>query len=653
MSGSPASGSPAPSHEPTPAAPVAVPVADSSLAPVELTRRAVVAGVVFGAMFGAANAYLGLRVGMTVATSIPVAVMTVALFRALGGRASIQEANLAQTIGSASTALATGSIFTLPALFLWGLVPSYWQIAGLALLGGLLGISAMIPLRRLLLVRSAKELPYPEGRACAEVLHATTGERASTSAGTWIFRGLLLGAGVKLVLELLRLVPGEVGLALPGLRNAELAMEIAPALIAVGYILGFRQSAIVVSGSVISSLVLIPLITHVGGALTVPLAPEATKLVSQMDAGTIWSRYVRYIGAGAVAAAGIATVVKALPSMAGAFLAVASGWRGSRGESADEAGGRTERDIPGRVVGVVLVGVVGALVVVPGLLGGELSLVQRVVCAVGVGVLGVAFVAVASRIVGLVGVSSQPTSGITLVTLLCIGGVFTLLGWTGPGMKAAVLMVGTVVAIAASKAGDISQDLKTGQLVGATPAVQQVGQYIGAATACWAVAATLLFLGKAYGFGSQELPAPQATLMKTIIEGLMSGSLPKDLVLAGAGLSVGAMLAGVNGLGFAIGVYLPLAAMAPIFVGGVARRLADGWSRKTEEDAEGGPGVLAASGLVAGEGLAGLAVAVLVGGFGYARPKLPLLEAGAGSLAALALVVGLCAFLVRAGRSRP
>jgi putative OPT family oligopeptide transporter len=634
-------------------APVVVPVADSSLAPVELTRRAVVAGVVFGAMFGAANAYLGLRVGMTVATSIPVAVMTVALFRALGGRASILEANLAQTIGSASTALATGSIFTLPALFLWGLVPSYWQIAGLALLGGLLGISAMIPLRRLLLVRSAKELPYPEGRACAEVLHATTGERASASAGTWIFRGLLLGAGVKLVLELLRLVPGEVGLALPGLRNAELAMEIAPALIAVGYILGFRQSAIVVSGSVISSLVLIPLITHVGGALPVPLAPEATKLVSQMDAGTIWSRYVRYIGAGAVAAAGIATVVKALPSMAGAFMAVASGLKGSRGEAGGEAGGRTERDISGKVVVAALVGVVGALVVVPGLLGGELSLVQRLVCAVGVGVLGVAFVAVASRIVGLVGVSSQPTSGITLVTLLCIGGVFTLLGWTGPGMKAAVLMVGTVVAIAASKAGDISQDLKTGQLVGATPAVQQVGQYIGAATACWAVAATLLFLGKAYGFGSQELPAPQATLMKTIIEGLMSGSLPKDLVLAGAGLSVGAMLAGVNGLGFAIGVYLPLAAMAPIFVGGVARRLADGWSRKTEEDAEGGPGVLAASGLVAGEGLAGLAVAVLVGGFGYARPKAPLLEAGVGSLAALALVVALCAFLVRAGRSRP
>lgn len=647
------SSSPAPSLEPSSSAPVAAPAAAALVPPVELTRRAVVAGVVFGAMFGAANAYLGLRVGMTVATSIPVAVMTVALFRALGGRASILEANLAQTIGSASTALATGSIFTLPALFLWGIVPAYWQIVGLALLGGLLGISAMIPLRQLLLVRSAKELPYPEGRACAEVLNATTGESASASSGAWIFRGLLVGAAVKLTLELLRLMPGELHVELPGLHNAELALEIAPALLAVGYILGFRQAAIVVSGSVISSLVLIPLLSHVGAGLQTPLAPETTKLVSEMSAGAIWSRYVRYIGAGAVAAAGIATVVKALPSMAGAFLAVASGLKGSRGAAGEgEAGGRTERDISGKVVVSVLALVVGALVVVPGLLGNDLSLSQRLVCALGVGVLGVAFVAVASRIVGLVGVSSQPTSGITLVTLLSIGGVFTLLGWTGPGMKAAVLMVGTVVAVAASKAGDISQDLKTGQLVGATPAVQQVGQFIGAATACWAVAATLLFLGKAYGFGSQELPAPQATLMKTFIEGIMSGSLPRDLVLSGAGLSIGAMLMGVNGLGFAIGVYLPLASMAPIFVGGVARRLADGWNKKTDEDAEGGRGVLAASGLVAGEGLAGLAVAVLVGGFGYARPKAPVLEGGVGSLAALVLVLGLCAFLVRAGRSK-
>jgi putative OPT family oligopeptide transporter len=647
MSGSPAHAAPPASVPPEQAGPAALP----GPSPLEFTRRAVIAGVLFGAMFGAANAYLGLRVGMTVSTSIPVAVMTVALFRALGGRASILEANLSQTIGSASTSLATGSIFTLPALFLWGLTPPFFQIATLALLGGVLGISAMIPLRKLLLVRAAKELPYPEGRACAEVLQATSGSAGAT-AGAWIFRGLLLGAGVKLALELWRVLPVEVAAALPGLRNAELALEVAPALVAVGYILGFRQSAIVVSGSVLSSLVLIPLISHVGASLAAPLAPEATRLVAQMDAGAIWSRYVRYIGAGAVAAAAIVTVLSALPSMAGAFLAVARGLRKGPGAEAEGAEARTERDVPGVVVVVALVAVVGALVAVPGLLGGELSLAQRAVCALGVGVLGVVFVAVASRIVGLVGVSSQPTSGITLVTLLCIGGVFVAAGWTQPGMQAAVLLVGTVVAIAASKAGDISQDLKTGQLVGATPAAQQVGQYLGAATACWAVAATLLFLGRAYGFGSQELPAPQAMLMKTLIEGVLTGSLPWDFVLTGAGLSVGAMLAGVNGLGFAIGVYLPLAAMSPIFVGGIARRIADGWSRPEDSEASGGNGVLAASGLVAGEGLAGLLVAVLVGGAGFARPKEALLTGTPGKLAALVLMVGLCAFLVRAGRSR-
>jgi putative OPT family oligopeptide transporter len=634
---------PAPALPPSPAAATA-----------EFTRRAVLAGVLFGAMFGAANAYLGLRVGMTVSTSIPVAVMTVALFRALGSRASILEANMAQTIGSASSSLASGSIFTLPALFLWGFSPPYLQIVAVAVLGGLLGISAMIPLRQLLLVRSASELPYPEGRACAEVLQATSdsvGTVGAGRAGAWIFRGLALGIVIKLSLELLRVVPGEVAVELPGLRNAELALEVAPALIAVGYILGFRQSSIIVSGSVLSSLALIPLLSHLGAGLTAPLAPETARLISQMDAGAIWSKYVRYIGAGAVAAAGIATVAGSLPSMARSFMEVVRGVRSSSGDVPAAARERTERDVPGKVTVSALALVALALVLVPGILGSGLSLGQRLVCALAVAVLGIVFVAVASRIVGLVGVSSQPTSGITLVTLLCIGSIFAVAGWTGPGMQAAVLLVGAVVAIAASKAGDISQDLKTGQLVGATPSLQQLGQYIGAATACWAVAATLLFLGQAYTFGSQELPAPQATLMKTFIEAVLTGSLPWELVLSGAGLSVAAMLAGVSGLGFAIGVYLPLASMASIFVGGCARRLADGWSRKTGADAEGGNGVLAASGLVAGEGLAGLAVAVLVGGFKYARPKEALLSGTAGSLAALAIVAALCAFLVRAGRS--
>jgi putative OPT family oligopeptide transporter len=630
----------------------------------EFSVRAIVAGIVFGALFGAANAYLGLRVGMTVSTSIPVAVLTVAAFRAIGSRASLLEANMAQTIGSASTALATGSIFTIPALYLWGIVPPYLQIVALTVLGGILGISAMIPLRDLLIVRSAKELPYPEGTACAEVLRTTT--TTATRGGNPIVRGLIAGFLVKLLFALLSLAPEELHVALPMLPNAELAIEIAPALIAVGYILGFRASAVVVSGSVLSALVLIPLFSLVGRGLTAPLAPESAALVSEMDAGMIWSRYVRYVGAGAVATAGIATVLRTLPSMVRAFVAV------TRGLRAGEAAGtrsRTERDLPQTVVLVGVTLTVLAVALVPGVLGDGLSFTQRAVCAVAVGVFGVAFVTVASRIVGIVGVSSQPTSGITLVTLLGIASIFAAAHWTMTSAKAAVLAVGSIVAIAASKAGDISQDLKTGHLVGATPARQQIGQYIGAAAACWAVAATLLFLGKAYTFGSPDLPAPQAMLMKTIIEGVLSGTLPWELVGTGAGLSIAAMLAGVGGLAFAIGVYLPLAAMAPLFVGGCVRGLVEA-RRKREAGAgpsedgranaqaagdaahdEANPGVLAASGLVAGEGLAGVAVAALVGGFGYARPAAPLLLGGGGVAVSLAIVLGTGAFLFLTGRT--
>ena len=634
----------------------------------EMTVRAVVTGAVAGALFGAANAYLGLRVGMTVSTSIPVAVITVALFRAMGKRASILEANMAQTIGSASTSLATGGIFTLPALFLWGLAPPYWQIVVVSLLGGILGISAMIPLRELLIVRSARELPYPEGTACAEVLRATSSSSSSSShrggGGAWIFRGVALGAAIKLALALFSVAPSAVTAAIPALPNAELAIEVAPALVAVGYILGYRQSAVIVSGSLVSALVLIPLLGVVGAGLTVPLAPETKRLVAEMGPSDLWARYVRYIGAGAVATAGMTTVIRTLPAMGRSIAAVV---RGLRDSGRERSRARTERDLPGFVmlggVGIVLV----AVAAIPGVLGGELGIGARLVSAAAVGVLGVAFVTVAARIVGIVGVSSQPTSGITIITLLAVCGIFVAFGWTTPGAKVAVLLVGAIVAIAASKAGDISQDLKTGQLVGATPALQQLGQYIGAATACWAVAGTLLFLSKAYAFGSPDLPAPQATLMKTIIEGVLSGTLPWKLVLSGAGLSAAAMLAGVAGLPFAIGVYLPLATMAAIFVGGSVRaivtRLAQGRARgeavtdvaggaRETHPAEDSAGVLAASGLVAGEGLAGVLVAALIGGLHVPHAAAPLLAGGAGKVASLSILALVAVFLVRAGMAR-
>jgi len=616
----------------------------------EFTLKAVVVGIVLGIVFGAANAYLGLRVGMTVSASIPAAVMTVAVFSLLRTRGTILEANLSQTVASASTSLATGTIFTIPALFLWGMVPPYLQVVALSFLGALLGIAAMVPLRRLLIVQAHDELPYPEGTACAEVLRATDRESAGArSASAWIFRGIAVGAAVKLLISLAYLIPDELRVGVPVLPKAELALEIAPALLGVGYILGYRQAAVCVAGALISALAITPLIAWMGASLTAPLYPEATRLVSEMSAGDIWSRYVRYIGAGAVATAGILTVLRGLPTMAGAFLAVARGLRGSDARGAASIG-HTDRDMPGAFVfgGVALVVLVAGLV--PGVFAGDMGAVQRAVLAAGVGVFGVLFVTVAARIVGIVGVSSQPTSGIALVTLLGTASVFAAAGWVDPGARAGVLTVGTIVAVAASKAGDISQDLKTGWLVGATPARQQLGQLIGAAFACWAVAATVMLLGHAYEFGSSEIPAPQATLMKTIIEGVLSGALPWDLVLTGTGLAIGAMLCGVSGLAFAIGVYLPLATMAPLFVGGCVRALAERrLPPRTGGDSD--PGILAASGLVAGEGLAGVAVAGLVATGLAPGTMAPRISGLPGEVVALLVGLGICAFLLRGARS--
>jgi putative OPT family oligopeptide transporter len=460
---------------------------------------------------------------------------------------------------------------------------------------------------------------------------------------------MLLGAAVKLLISLAYLMPGELHAMLPVLPKAEVALEVAPALLGVGYILGYRQAAVCVAGAIISALVITPLIAWFGANMTAPLYPETQRLIADMDAGDIWSRYVRYIGAGAVATAGILTVLRGLPTMAGAFAAVAKGMQGPDSKSSGTVE-RTDRDLPGSFVlgGIAVVVLVAGLV--PGVFAGDMSAPQRAVLAAGVGFFGVLFVTVAARIVGIVGVSSQPTSGITLVTLLGTASIFAAAGWVDDAARAGVLTVGTIVAIAASKAGDISQDLKTGWLVGATPARQQFGQLIGAAFACWAVAATVMLLGEAYEFGSKEIPAPQATLMKTIIEGVLSGALPWDLVLTGAGLSIGAMLCGVSGLAFAIGVYLPLASMAPLFVGGCVRALVER-NRGPLPEGMSDPGILAASGLVAGEGLAGVAVAGLVAAGIAPKSMDPRLGGLTGEIVALIVALAICAFLLRGGRA--
>lgn len=619
----------------------------------EATVRAILAGVGFGVIFGAANAYLGLRVGLTVSTSIPIAVISAALFRMLGSsRGTILEANLAQTIGSASSSLASGTIFTIPALFIWGLAPPYLQVTALAFLGGILGISAMVPLRRLLIVDSHAELPYPEGTACAAVLRSTEG---ASSGGRWIVIGLVTGAAVKIALGGFALVPDDVGVELPLPPLARLDLEVGPALLAVGYILGYRGGAVMVSGSLLAALVITPLIHQFGSGLAAPLAPESTLPIGEMSAGQIWSRYVRTIGAGAVAAAGIFTVGKMLPTMAKSFLAVARGMRGGAaaaagapGATSDEA--RRDRDVPPVVVVAGIAVVVLSLVFVPGIFGGSLGLGGRAVAALAVTVFGILFVGVSSRIVGLIGVSSNPTSGMALVTILGTSAVFVALGWTSEPYRATVITVAAVVCVAASKAGDISQDLKTGYLVGGTPYRQQFGQLLGASVACWAVAGTVLVLGNEWGFGSKELPAPQATLMKTIVEGVLAGTLSWGFVTTGAALALIAILAGLPGLSFAIGLYLPLGSMAPIFLGGLARRVAD--ARRGGPAPEGGdPGILCASGLIAGEGLAGVAIAGYLALTGGRADRPPLIDGGAGEIVAL-LVAGLGIWLLyRSGTS--
>lgn len=563
----------------------------------EWTLRALVAGLVFGVLFGCANAYLGLKAGLTVSTSIPIAVLSLMLFRYARRQSPVLEANLAQTIGSASSSLASGTIFTIPALFMWGMVPPYLQVAVLAMLGGLLGILAMIPLRRLLIVQADAELPYPEGRACAEVIRAADVRDGSASGGSLVVMGILLGAAVKVLTTAVHLVPEELTAVLPGLPNAFVALAVSPALLGVGYVVGFRAASVMLAGSLVAALVLYPLISavHVQGMVDAGATDGA-----HLARGAVRTRFVLYIGAGAVAAAGLWTVVRTAPTMWASLQAVLRGLQGTVGGT-DE---RTDRDLPPRVLVIGLLAIVAVAAFVPGVFAGDLDFGSRLVAAAGAVVFGFLFVPVSSRLVGVIGVSSNPTSAMALITLLGTSLVFLALGLAGPTTKATVLTIGTIVCVAASKAGDISQDLKTGWLVGGTPARQQAGQLIAAAVACWAVGGVVWAIGKTQGFGEGGMSAPQATLMKTVVEAVLGATVPWPLVLSGAGLSAAGILAGLPGLPFALGIYLPMGTIAAIFLGGVVRARIDRLGKPAADR-----GVLCASGFVAGEGLAGVLIA--------------------------------------------
>jgi putative OPT family oligopeptide transporter len=576
----------------------------------EFTVKAVLTGIILGVVFGAANTYLGLKAGLTISTSIPVAVLTVVAFRlmsAFGLKHSILETNMSQTVGSASSSVASGVLFTIPALFMWGLDPAWLQLTLLAMCGGLIGVLAMVPLRRYLIQREHGTLPYPEGMACAEVLVAAEegGEQASG-----VFWGIGVGMAFKLITDGLKLVPGKFVVQLP--FRASLSASVSPPLIGVGYILGIRIATVMVAGGALSALVIIPAIYLWGSGLTEPLYPETVKLIRDMTSQEIWNRYVRYIGAGAVATGGIITLVRSIPTMLESFRLGIQ--QISRRSGITEQVPRTDRDLPfGVVVGFVGL-ILLVLTLVPGVLGGLDSIPVRAVASVCIGIFAFFFVTVSSRIVGLVGVTSNPTSGMTIATLLGTSLIFLLLGWTDMAGKATALMVGTVVCIAASIAGDTSQDLKTGFILGATPYKQQIGELIGVITSAGVVVLVVMLLNGTVegGLGGAELPAPQSVLMKLVIDGVLDRNLPWTLILIGIGIGTAASFVKIPVLAFAVGVYLPLYTMGAVFLGGLLRWVLTRDVPPAESERRRERGVLFGSGLVGGGGLTGVLLAVWV-----------------------------------------
>ncbi len=595
------------------------PYVPASEAPPEFTFKAIVLGILFGLLFGASTVYLGLRAGLTVSASIPIAVLAISVLKKFGG-STILENNIVQTIGSAGESLAGGVVFTVPALiFLMPYGPSYFnylQITMLTLAGGILGVLMMVPLRRALIVKEHGVLPYPGGTACAEVLVA--GERGGKLAAL-VFGGLGIGALWKSLSWIFDLFRTEIGYVMPRgsqFPNATLNCDISPEYLGVGYVIGPRIAGTMFAGGVLAWLVFLPLLSILGNYITVPFPPihpnfannPATGmpfLISEMNPGQLWSAYIRYIGAGAVLAAGLITLARTIPSMISSARGGIRDFSASVGEGAARI--RTERDIPMIVVlgGSVLLAIFMA--VAPGL-----PTQGNIVAAVLILLFGFFFATVSSRITGLIGSSSNPISGMTIATLILTCLLFVALGWTGDIYSPIALSVGAIVCIAAANAGTTSQDLKTGYIVGATPFYQQIGLIIGVLTSGLIIGMTTLYMHQVFGIGSQAVPAPQATLMSTIITGLLNQNLPWGLVLVGIFVAVTLELCGIHSLSFAVGLYLPVATTAPIFVGGVVR-----WWVEREtgvaQESDVSAGTLFSSGLIAGGSIAGILFAILVG----------------------------------------
>ena len=570
----------------------------------EFTATSIILGILLAVLFGGANAYLGLRVGMTVSASIPAAVISMGVIRVILRRDSVLENNMVQTIGSAGESVAAGAIFTMPALFLWASEwgtesPSLVEIALIAGIGGALGVLFMVPLRKALIVQEHGVLPYPEGQACAEVLLA--GEEGGAKAGI-VFKGLGIAALYKFVADGLKMFPSEVHYEIPAYPGSGVGMDVLPALLGVGYICGTKISSYLFAGGITGWFVLMPLIVLFGGSSVLfPAEVTVAELYAEGGSFAIWTNYIKYIGAGAVAAGGVISLIKSLPLILRTFREAMKGY----GKGGAGTGERTDRDLSMKVI-LISVAVLAVLLwlipVVP----------VNLFCAVLIVIFGFFFATVSSRMVGLIGSSNNPVSGMAIATLLVTTMILKATGQVGQAGMTAAIANGSVICIVAAIAGDTSQDLKTGYIVGATPYKQQIGELIGVVASSIAIGAILYLLSAAWGYGSQELPAPQATLMKMIVEGVMGGNLPWNLVFAGAFIGIVVEVLGIPVLPFAVGLYLPIHLSTPMMLGGVVRWIFEkkkNMSEKAKKDMIEN-GVLYCSGLIAGEGLVGILLAV-------------------------------------------
>ena len=571
----------------------------------ELTVTSVIMGCILAVIFGAANAYLGLRVGMTVSASIPAAVISMGVIRVILRRNSILESNMVQTIGSAGESLAAGAIFTMPALFLWaeeGLTSKLGivEITLIALCGGILGVLFMVPLRNALIVKEHATLLYPEGTACADVLLA--GEEGGANAST-VFSGMGLAAIFKFVVDGLKLLPADVSAAFKSFKG-EIGMEVYPALLGVGYIVGPKIASYMFTGSLIGWMVIIPLICLFGPDTWMYPAAEGTtiaQLYANGGASAIWSTYVKYIGAGAIATGGIISLIKSLPLIVTTFRDSMKSMKGSKNTSTE----RTAQDLPMQFILLGVIAMVFIIWIVPAI---PVTLLGAVIIVV----FGFFFATVSSRMVGLVGSSNNPVSGMAIATLLIATFAIKSSGKTGIDGMTAAIAVGSVICIIAAIAGDTSQDLKTGYLLGATPKKQQMGEMLGVVVSGLAIGGVLYLLDAAWGYGTAEIPAPQAQLMKMIVEGIMGGNLPWGLVFVGVFLAICLEILRIPVMPFAIGLYLPIYLNATIMIGGIVRGLLDsrkGVDEKTKT-AQATDGTLYCAGMIAGEGLVGILLAI-------------------------------------------